>query len=76
MSESPFPFMDVSLSTIYRRHTSIMPWLSADTQPTGIHGRYKQQSHHCCDVEHSSHPQHLHIPQRTGSRVPSGLVAG
>jgi hypothetical protein len=41
MSESPFPFMDVSLPTIYRRHTGIMPWLSANTPSTGIYGKHK-----------------------------------
>jgi hypothetical protein len=76
MSESPFPFMDVSSSPVYRRRTGIMPWLRANTPPTGIHGRHKQQSRHCCDVEHPSHSQRLHIPQCTGRCIPSGLVAG
>jgi hypothetical protein len=79
MSESPFPFMDVSVSTnrgqhAKRPHHSRV--ISTDILRAGVPCRHEQQSGDCRNVHDPTHPQCLHFSQRTGRCVSSGLVFG
>lgn len=77
MSESPFPFMDVSLdqSTSTRSKATRLFVASADILRTGVPRRHRQQSRDRRNVNDPTHSQRLHFSQRTCRCFPSSLVS-